>query len=195
MFTPELKKPEVMMPFQGNYTQQMFAKDMINDYIDADISPSEVWPQSFSRSDTIYWVQNTNYTQAISLEGNYVAYDAYKTLDEFKVYMSDLLENDVKIIAPPMWMLLTLEDDQIVPSDYASFAKSLGFDIITWTLERSGTLFDGGGWYYQTITDAIDRSGDEYTVLDVLASDVGIRGIFSDWSATVTFYANCIGLA
>jgi glycerophosphoryl diester phosphodiesterase len=32
------------------------------------------------------------------------------------------------------------------------------------------------------------------TVLDVLARDVGIRGIFSDWAATVTFYANCVGL-
>jgi glycerophosphoryl diester phosphodiesterase len=29
-------------------------------------------------------------------------------------------------------------------------------------------------------------------VLDVLAQDVGIDGIFSDWPATVTFYANCV---
>ena len=31
-------------------------------------------------------------------------------------------------------------------------------------------------------------------VLDVLAQDVGIRGIFSDWAATVTYYANCMGM-
>ena len=31
-------------------------------------------------------------------------------------------------------------------------------------------------------------------VLDVLAKLVGIRGIFSDWPATVSFYANCMGL-
>ena len=31
-------------------------------------------------------------------------------------------------------------------------------------------------------------------VLDVLAQQVGILGIFSDWPATVTFYANCVGL-
>ena len=31
-------------------------------------------------------------------------------------------------------------------------------------------------------------------VLDVLAKQVGIRGIFSDWPATVSFYANCMGL-
>jgi glycerophosphoryl diester phosphodiesterase len=31
-------------------------------------------------------------------------------------------------------------------------------------------------------------------VLDVLAREVGILGIFSDWPATTTFYANCAGL-
>ena len=31
-------------------------------------------------------------------------------------------------------------------------------------------------------------------VLDVLAKEVGILGIFSDWPATVTYYANCMGL-
>jgi hypothetical protein len=30
--------------------------------------------------------------------------------------------------------------------------------------------------------------------LDVLAKDGGVRGIFSDWAATVTYYANCMGL-
>ena len=29
--------------------------------------------------------------------------------------------------------------------------------------------------------------------LDVLAKQVGILGIFSDWSATLTYYANCMG--
>jgi glycerophosphoryl diester phosphodiesterase len=32
-----------------------------------------------------------------------------------------------------------------------------------------------------------------YLALDVLAREVGIRGIFSDWPATVTYYANCMG--
>jgi len=34
---------------------------------------------------------------------------------------------------------------------------------------------------------------DMFTLLDVLAQRVGIKGIFSDWPATVTFYANCKG--
>ena len=33
-----------------------------------------------------------------------------------------------------------------------------------------------------------------YKALDVLAKEVKIKGIFSDWPATVSFYANCMGL-
>lgn len=35
---------------------------------------------------------------------------------------------------------------------------------------------DGGGWYYQTMTDAIDNDGDMLKVMDVLAQKVGILG-------------------
>ncbi|RAI31052.1 glycerophosphodiester phosphodiesterase, partial [Rhodoplanes roseus] len=69
-----------------------------------------------------------------------------------------------------------------------------GLKIITWSLERSGTLTDGGGYYYQSVKDAISHPGDEYEVIDVLAKDVGVIGMFSDWPATVTYYANCMGL-
>jgi hypothetical protein len=45
-----------------------------------------------------------------------------------------------------------------------------GVDLITWTLERSGILADGGnGFYYQTIDPAISREGDLMRVIDVLA--------------------------
>jgi len=33
-----------------------------------------------------------------------------------------------------------------------------------------------------------------YLALDVLAKKVGIIGMFSDWPATVTYYANCMGI-
>ena len=42
--------------------------------------------------------------------------------------------------------------------------------------------------------DVIDNDGDVMTVLDVLAKDVGVIGVFSDWPATTTYYANCMGL-
>ncbi|MEM9493108.1 MAG: glycerophosphodiester phosphodiesterase, partial [Myxococcota bacterium] len=83
---------------------------------------------------------------------------------------------------------------QIVPSVYADAAKTAGLELITWTLERSGLLRDRGGWYYQTIADAVDNDGDMMVLLDVLARQVGVLGIFTDWPATVTYYANCMGL-
>ena len=97
-------------------------------------------------------------------------------------------------IAPPTWMLVTLAEGQIVPSAYAKEARRAGLNLITWTLERSGPLGGGGGWYYQSIKDATTSDGVMFELLHVLAQDVGIEGIFSDWPATVTYYANCMDL-
>src|ERR1700730_2622508 len=84
-------------------------------------------------------------------------------------------------VAPPTWALVKLDSSgRIVPSDYARAAKRLGFDIITWTLERSGTLTDGGGYYFQSMTSTTKGPGDYYRLLDTLARKVGIIGIFSD---------------
>jgi len=91
--------------------------------------------------------------------------------------------------------LVTLDaNKKIIPSDYAMALKASGVKIITWTLERSGLLKDGGGYYYQSITDGIKTDGDTMVLLDVLAKDVGVIGVFTDWAATVTYYANCMGL-
>jgi hypothetical protein len=47
---------------------------------------------------------------------------------------------------------------------------------------------------YQGIDHVIEKEGDKMEVLDVLAQDVGIIGLFSDWPAAVTYYANVMGL-
>lgn len=95
----------------------------------------------------------------------------------------------------PLYALVKLDKrNKIIPSEYAIEARSKNLKIITWTLERSGPLSTGGGWYYQSIKNVIKRDGDAYTLLDILAKDVGIAGIFSDWPATVTYYANCMSL-
>jgi glycerophosphoryl diester phosphodiesterase len=44
------------------------------------------------------------------------------------------------------------------------------------------------------VTDAINNDGDMLKVIDVLAQDVGVIAIFSDWPATTTFYANCMNI-
>lgn len=91
-------------------------------------------------------------------------------------------------------MLVTLEDGKIVPSLYAKEANAAGLNIITWTLERSGPLKTGGGWYYQSIEEATTSDGIMFELLDVLAQDVGAVGVFSDWPATTSYYASCMGL-
>ena len=79
-------------------------------------------------------------------------------------------------IAPPMWMLVTVRDGGIVPSPYAAAAKAAGLKLITWTLERSGPLDRGGGWYYQSIREVTDSDGVMFELLDVLARQALVSG-------------------
>src|SRR5437773_1120740 len=98
-------------------------------------------------------------------------------------------------LGPPIWTMLTLNDKrEIVPSEYAKAAKAAGLDLIGWSLERDGPLHKGGGFYHKSIRSVVDRDGDTLTVLDVLAKQVGVRAMFSDWPATTTFYASCTGM-
>ena len=195
-FTPELKSPSVDMPFNG-YTQEMYAQAMINEYKKAGISASDVWPQSFNLNDVLYWIKHEPDfgKQAVYLDGSYTI-DRWSPEDETKWQhsMEDLKSMGVNYIAPPMWVLVKLEDGKIVPSLYATKANAAGLKIITWTAERSGLLKDGGGWYYQTVSDAISNEGAVMELMHVLHKDVGIVGLFSDWPATTTYYANCFGL-
>jgi glycerophosphoryl diester phosphodiesterase len=198
-FTPELKAPEVAMPFDGDYSQEDYAQQLIDEYKAAGVDPASVFPQSFNLDDLRYWIESEPEfgAQAVYLDDRYddLGFD-HTDPSTWSPTMAELVAQGVKIIAPPIWVLVALDDDdhRIIPSTYAKAARQAGLDIITWTLERSGPLKDGGGWYYQTITEAIDNDGDMLEVLDVLAKQVGIRGIFSDWPATVTYYANCMGL-
>lgn len=187
--TPELKAPEVPMPYKGEYTQEEYAQQLVDEYVAAGVDPQNVWPQSFSLRDVLYWVRNDPDfgTQAVYLE------DAphppeLPSLADLEAYKAQ----GVNIVGPPLWALLKLDAGKITPSDYAANVRSAGLGIITWTLERSGLLKDGGGWYHQTVTPLINNDGDTYEVLDVLAREVGVLGVFSDWSATVTYYANCM---
>ena len=91
-------------------------------------------------------------------------------------------------------MLALNDKSEIVPSEYAKAAKAAGLDLIGWSLERDGPLNKGGGFYHSTVKAAIDRDGDTLTVLDVLARQVGVRAMFSDWPGTTTFYASCMGM-
>ncbi len=196
--TPELKSPSVPMPYQGDYTQQDYAQQMIDEYKEAGVRPRDVYAQSFNLDDVKYWISHEPEfgKQAVYLDGRYddPAFD-HENPGTWNPSMEELVDAGVQILAPPMWMLITVDhNQQIAPSTYAKFATAAGLDLITWTLERSGQLIHGGGWYYQTITEITDNEGDAFELLDVLAKQVGVIGVFSDWPATTTFYADCNGL-
>jgi glycerophosphoryl diester phosphodiesterase len=189
--TPELKSASVPMPFAG-FSQENYAQKMIDEYKAAGVPPREVYAQSFNKNDILYWIRNEPAfgRQAVFLDdaGSVAALPDAQTLKRYRA-------EGIRIVAPPLFALLEARDGRIVPSPYARNARAAGLDIITWTLERSGILAGGrNGFYYQTFDGAIRREGDMMTVLDVLAKEVGIRGIFSDWPATVTYYANCMGI-
>jgi len=188
--TPELKTPVVPMPHNG-FSQADFAQKMIDEYKAAGVPPTRVWPQSFLKDDVLYWVQQEPLfgRQAVFLDDANTVADLPNAA-ELAGYRAD----GIRVVAPPTFALLALDaQGAIVPSAYAQDARAAGLDIITWTLERSGVLADGGnGFYYQTIDPAIHREGDVMTVIDVLTRQVGVIGIFADWPATVSFYANCM---
>ena len=202
-YTPELKganrsaklQVEAVFGSQANYAQAM-----IDDYKAAGISTNKVWAQSFNKDDILYWIQNEPAfgNQAVYLDDANVPSEL-PSAAELKAYANQ----GIKIVAPPMWALLAVENGKIVPSQYAKDAKAAGLGIITWTLERSGRIVEevlptkgtaSPSFYYQTTLDALQNDGDIMTTLDVLAKQVGILGIFSDWSGTVSYYASCMEL-
>lgn len=190
--TPELKTPSVEMPFNG-LSQQDYAQKMIDEYKAAGVSPRKVYAQSFLLEDVLYWLEHEPKfgKQAVFLDD-----EVYNVGYDYAVaQLTDVAAKGVNIVAPPMWALVDLDgNNQVVPSTYTLTAKDLGLDIITWTLERSGLLKDGGGWYYQGINDATNNDGDKMNLLHVLAKDVEVLGVFSDWPATTTYYANCMNI-
>ncbi len=188
---PELKEAVVAMPFEG-FSQEDYAQKLIDEYKQARVPPGQVSVQSFSEADILYWIRNDPEfgRQAVYLDDADTVADLPDAA-ELGRYKAE----GIHIVAPPLFALLAAENGKIVPSQYARAVKAAGLDILAWSLERSGVLADGdNGFYFQTFDAAIEREGDVMRVLDVLARDVGIRGIFSDWPGTVTYYASCMGL-
>lgn len=192
--TPELKAPMVAMPFNG-MSQTDYADKFLEQYRAANIAPQRVFAQSFNLADIQHWLKT-----APDFAKNSVFLDERNDtqgLDPLQVQtwqpsMKELYQQGVRIIAPPLWMLVTLDEHQkIVPSPYAKAAKAAGLNIVAWSLERSGSLKNGGGWYYQSISSVIKNEGDVLKLLDVLAQEIGVIGVFSDNPATTSFYANC----
>jgi glycerophosphoryl diester phosphodiesterase len=199
--TPELKGATHQDRVDAVFGSQAgYAQAFIDELKDAGVNPRDAWVQSFNIEDIQYWIENEPRfgRQAVYLD----SIDTTTTPPVERLSLADLKAlraEGVRIIAPPMWALLSLDEaGEVVPSAYARDIRKAGLDIIAWTFERAD-LREGaakGGWYYQFDPQgrAITKDSDMYKALDVLARKVGILGLFSDWPATVTYYANCMGL-
>jgi glycerophosphoryl diester phosphodiesterase len=178
-FIPELKRPEVPMPFRG-LTQTDYADKLLAEYRQLGISASQVHPQSFNLADVKYWISNhSEYApQAMWLvpRERQIAPPTIKELQTLQA-------NGLAIIAPPIHMLVQQKSNgQIEPTAFARAAKASGLKVITWTFESAKATAAVYG----------DRPGLMLETLDVLAEDIGVAGVFSDWPGTVTYYANCM---
>lgn len=203
--TPELKGGDAATIAQVFGSQRNYALKLTDELRAAGVKPRDAWPQSFNVEDVLTWVEHTEYgRQAVYLLDWDAArrdivvqppYDRMPRADFFRM----LRQRGVRIAAPPIPALLAVEaDGRIVPSALARELRAWGFQIITWTIERSDLRFGAAraGYYYafDPTGSAVKKDADLYHVLDVLAREVGIEAIFSDWPETVTYYANCMGL-
>lgn len=199
--TPELKGAAHQERINAIFgSQAAYAQRLIDEMKSAGVDPKDVYVQSFNKEDILYWIRNEPAfgKQAVYLDDIDPTEKpplARLSVDELR----QLKQQGVKIFAPPMWALLSVNNGgEVVPSAYAMDIKKAGLEIITWSFERSDVRQGAAaaGWYYMFDPQgrAIKKDSDMYKALDVLAKQVKILGIFSDWPATVTYYANCMGL-
>ena len=217
--TPELKESvvdsatgkkriEEVFKYPTSRTPQQNYAQALADVLDAEgVKPRDAWQQSFNVDDVLYWIARTRYgKQAVYLldfnatdpVNDIIIQPPFDTVNRAQ-YFKFLKQSGVRIIAPAMPALLAVDaSNRVVPSILAKGLKAMDFDIITWTFERSD-LRQGAskaGFYYDFDPQgkAIKKDSDMYKALDVLAREVKILGMFSDWPATVTYYANCMDL-
>ena len=197
--TPELKAGNPTRVTQVFGSQANYAQAMIDEFKRAGVKPRDVFAQSFNIADVTYWV---THEPAFGKQAVYLD-DVDPGAGIPPLTAAELVAvraQGVRIFAPPIPALLAVDASTniLVPSQYAKDIKAAGLGIITWSFERSdlrrGAAF--GGFYaaYDPEGRVVKKDSDMYYALDALAQGVGIMGIFSDWPATVTYYANCMGL-
>lgn len=198
--TPELKSGDparIQAIFGG---QAQYAQKMIDTYKAAGVDPKKVWAQSFDLNDILYWVHNEPAfgRQAVYLDS------VDPTVNppiprQTNAQLAALKAAGVQIIAPPIQALLAVDAaGQVVPSQYALDINAAGLKIISWSFDRvdltKGAAGKGSYYGFDPTGAAIRHDSDMYKALDVLARQVKVIGLFSDWPGTVTYYANCMGL-
>src|SRR5262245_14423781 len=207
--TPELKEGDpasIARIFGG---QEQYAQRFADELRDAGVDAQDAFPQSFNVNDILYWINHTHYgRQAVFLvdyddvANNILLFDTtgrqLVSRAEQLAFFRQLRTAGVQIVAPAMPALLGVNGNRVVPSQLAMDLRGMGYDIITWTFERAdlrgGASTAGFSYQFDPAGTAIKNDSALYKALDVLARQVGILGIFSDWPATVSYYASCMGL-
>lgn len=207
--TPELKAGDAATIAAVFGSQERYAQALINELQANGVRPKDAYPQSFNPNDVLYWVKNTAYgDQAVFLvdynttTDNIVLFDTtgkqLLTRDEQNAFFKSLRRAGVKIVAPSFNALLAVQGSRIVPSVLAKDLRAMGFDLISWSFERvdlrKGAAGVGSYYDFDPTGAAIKKDSDMYKALDVLAKDVKLIGMFSDWPGTVSYYASCMGL-
>jgi glycerophosphoryl diester phosphodiesterase len=197
--TPELKGGDAQRITTVFGGQPQYAQRLIDELRAAGVGPRDAWPQSFNLEDVVYWIRHEPAygRQAVYL----VDYDpaARDTIPPLpRAELERIRKLGVRIVAPPIPALLTVQNGRVAPSALARTLRAMGFEIITWSFERAdlrrGAAQAGFYYAFDPAGEAIRRDSDMYVALDVLARQVRVKGIFSDWPGTVTYYANCMGL-
>lgn len=203
--TPELKVPQVPMPFNG-FTVEKFAQKIVDEYTERNISPDHVFLQSFVEEAIVHWLQ---YDAEFGKQASFLWEPKKKPDTRDPTKWPDFVRlhaEGVNIISIPIFVAIDLRNDELVVSDFASNATAVGMELVCFSLERSGPLYDGGGgYYYQTVNglnpapgesgvSVINNDGDMLTVVDFLFRQVGLKAMFTDWAATLNFYINCVGV-
>lgn len=199
-FTPELKEAIVDMPFDG-YTTEDYAQAIVDEYKAAGIPASDVHLQTFEMEHMDHWLKAEPEFAATAVylvdPDRVQGFDVQKPDTWGEYAPQPLADKGIRTIAPPLFALVAPgTGGDMVPSAYAEAIKAAGMDMISWSLERSGPITpeNRGGWYYGSVADVATTDAAVYEIVDTLAQEVGVKGIFSDWPATVTYYANCMGL-
>ncbi len=200
---PELKLPVETLPFNG-YSLNDFRLELLNTYKNYGVKSKNFYPQSLDYETVKFWVNNDPVfaKNAFYIIHNKNEVATGQTFDKnnpatWKHHPQKIRADGINVVAIVGYLLVSIDNNgKMVPSEYAKQAKKAGLKIIAYTLERSAPLANlaNSRGYYKGLKGAINNDGDVMNYIDVLAQEVGVIGIASDWPATVTYYANCKGL-
>jgi len=202
---PELKAQE-RSGRAGFAAQAELADQLLDAYREAAVPPERLWLQSFEPAVVAHWLKTAgDYAhRVVWLDGRYrlPGFD-HRNRQQNAETLARMQRLGLQNVAPPIWMLLERGAAGPEPSVYAQQLRAADMTILTWTVERSGALSSGGGWYYQTLNGLnraaqdrrpgwVSKDADQLQVLQVLFDEVAVAGVFSDWPSTTALVDRCL---